>query len=337
MWLIRIKGNEFMPVLITLLFLFLQLKSLSEAGLPSLLLLGEEHILMNTRSTLVIYSGPTSLNATDEFPKVGLYLLNFQYFLRHGVQCSNSANIDTVIVTTKSVAEAFHSQLRELSERCSLKVLLREDTCLDMESMRVVLTSSQLNLAIYDYYVFVNCGVSGPQLPVSELHVDDDTRSAMKQSLRPWTHYLTDLLSKEVKMAGLSINCFAWRQHAPHVQSFVYALDKQGLQIIRDAECVFDCRHFNKNRTQIILRYEVGMSQAILAAHYSIADYLTNTTISSKDLETCQHLDMWKQHLLQERFGFGCCSLEQTLFFKSSRFVPPQVAKQINYTGSSLE
>jgi hypothetical protein len=120
------------------------------------------------------------------------------------------------------------------------------------------------------------------------------------------------------------------------VQSFVYALDKQGLQIIRDAECVFDCLLLHENRTQIILRYEVGMSQAILAARYSIADYLTNTTVSSKDLDTCQHRDIWTRERLRDRYGSGCCSLEQTLFFKSSRFVSPEVAKQINYTGSLL-
>jgi hypothetical protein len=71
-------------------------------------------------------------------------------------------------------------------------------------------------------------------------------------------------------MSGLAINL----SFHPHVQSFLYALDREGLEIIKDH--VYDCGIYNKDmsetgRWNLIKRYEIGMGRAILQAGYRLS------------------------------------------------------------------
>lgn len=74
-------------------------------------------------------------------------------------------------------------------------------------------------------------------------------------------------------MAGLSINL----SFHPHVQSFVYALDREGIDIIRDS--VYACGIANKDMTEkerwkLIQRYEIGMGRAMFQAGFSISSLI---------------------------------------------------------------
>ena len=111
------------------------------------------------RSTLVVYSGPTSLGNE-------LYMNNFEYFLEHGLPSSSSPQqcdlgVKVVLVLTEMTLSHYMNAIESYNSTCGeLRTATRQDRCYDMESARVVLTdSSHLN---FDRLVFVNCGTIGP-------------------------------------------------------------------------------------------------------------------------------------------------------------------------------
>ena len=276
---------------------------------------------------LVVYSGPTSMDRTQAGKnKQELYHRNMVYFMKHGVDCRHQ---DTVIVVTREVLPHYSKEIQAMNmEDClpynhSVQLLIREPDCFDLETLRTVVFNSTINLMSYDFFVYVNCGMSGP------FRHDNHERG-------PWTDPLLSLLSNKVRMSGLTMNC-PRHPNRQHVQSFVYAVDNVGLQIILNARAIFDCRQLQiksnvQRYAQIIQLYEIGMSQAIFKAGYGIASLLPLTVLLPENRTMCTIFDMWSRGGLEERFGHVLTSNE-TLFFKSSRFLPKELAKLIEYPG----
>lgn len=117
-----------------------------------------------------------------------MYIDNMDYFLEHGVLCGyNDAGsaadgeeevaIKHVFVVTKQVADYYLSPeglITQKRKECAqshsdssedyIKVIVRQDRCYDMESMRVVLEDEETDVAnAYDNLLFVNCGLVGPK------------------------------------------------------------------------------------------------------------------------------------------------------------------------------
>ena len=133
--------------------------------------------------TLIIYSGPTSIDRTAD--KNGMYMDNMDYFLEHGVDCKeiSSAMKQTelvlryVFVLTQQVADYYLSPEGKISKKrneCAshlgessdeyIKVIVRQDRCYDMESMRVVLEDEEIDVRNrFDNLLFLNCGLVGPK------------------------------------------------------------------------------------------------------------------------------------------------------------------------------
>jgi hypothetical protein len=305
-----------------------RLESLAKSSDEYLDLLDEDIFMPtpinDTDRTLVVYSGPTSMNEREG--KNELYLRNFDFFLKHGVDCTNH---DTVVVVTEPVEQAYRSKIAALQQECQTQghfvtTLIREPVCYDMESMRIVLYNSTLDVMSYDYFVYVNCGMSGPA-----------PKESRKNDTLPWTFNLTSKLNEKIKMVGLSINCY---QCNPHVQSFTFAVDRVGLEVLRLSNAIYNCRQskfylrpsFRKLRYEIIKRYEIGMSGAILNAGYGISSVLWETTIFAHNKTSCQADDYWTQDDLLETFCH-LPSLNETIFFKTSRLLPQHIADQIGY------
>ena len=206
---------------------------------------------------IVAYSAPTSMDLSD--PKQSMYHTNFLYFLDNAIDCTKHS---TLIVTTEEVAEVYRPRIEELNqELCgnslySIRLTLRVDKCYDMESMATFLRETDTNQ--YDYFLYVNCGMIGPKTKG-----DDD---------KHWTETFTSRLSDKVKLSGVSINMSFY----PHVQSMVLATDRVGIEIIKNSGAVYDCGVMNNvamtenERWNIIDRYELGMSRAIIEAGYTI-------------------------------------------------------------------
>ena len=235
---------------------------------------------MPPQKTLVIYSGPTSMNRHTD--KNGIYHDNMVYFLENGISC-NDDNIPTnadddddtndvivkyVFVLTKEVADYYtapNGPITKIREKCKaatqqqqlggstnnkspglfIDVKTREDRCYDMESMRIVLNEIDVQ-ASYDNLLFLNCGLVGPKLgPGSPklIPTKDADGRVDTSKLVPYSHWsqlYTSRLDDEVRMVGQSINTH-FHTFFPHVQSFLYAIKTETASILTSAGAIYDC------------------------------------------------------------------------------------------------
>ena len=333
---------------------------------------------MQLKRTLVVYSGPS----TYKEEKHELYQRNLEYFLGHGGiildgNCMNetlrssTASIinnnnsttknsihDTIIVVGHEFYELYHSaveewKVNEANQRScpqdqwtnQVRVVARRPVCYDMEAARMAFYGGLgVDIEDYDYFVFLNCGITGPG--------DQSSLQGL-----PWTTAFTSKLNDKVKMSGLSLNMFGLNDKVqePHIQSFLYALDRVGIQLIRDKKPIFDCLAEpakRKSRRQpitefdkllhIVQRYELGMSAAILDAGYALAPYLNprqpkcdyllkeEITYNAYD-KKCRYGDMWHERPLKRLYFGRFPTLNETLFFKTSRIMPLEIAQEIGF------
>jgi hypothetical protein len=116
--------------------------------------------------------------------------------------------------------------------------------------------STHVNISLYSHYLWINSSVRGPFLP---------------GYLRGAMHWATPLLSRidqKTKLVGPTINCGGAHGEPPrpHIQSYVVATDRIGLDILFKAG-VFDCHADFKDA---VLKGEIAASTAILNAGYGI-------------------------------------------------------------------
>lgn len=275
---------------------------------------------------LVVFSGPATRTEGDVH-KNELYIRNLDFFLEHGVDCKVQ---DTIIVLGHDVAPLYRNELTELDKVCQrdhshrITLLERDDVCYDMESVRIVVHDNVTDILAYDYFIYVNCGTTGPVMLKNE-----------NQSL-PWTSAFIDKMVGNVKMVGLSHNC-----GPVHIQSMVYCLDKVAIKLIKESTCVFDCRPLmaafpNMTKLNILHRiireYEKGMSRKILDNGYDIMSLTRPKIFTKENRSNCTERDLWVSSRLKTTYG-KIPSLGEVLFFKTSRVLTPETAALINFTG----
>lgn len=281
---------------------------------------------------LVVYSGPTELvnrtevfhpNSTATQRKKELYRVNFEYFLKYGVQCETQ---DTVLVVTEEVRQYYQARVDTMNRACqaldhSVVFVVRSPKCLDLETVRLVLKDDVVkNLDQYDYFIYVNSGVSGP---------------SKNWATMPWTDAVLAPLDDRVKMTGLSLNC----KGQPHIQSMMYAVDRLGLEAIQKSNAVFDCvkepsPHAGMEEYMYIVnRYERGISNAVMDAGYGITSMMGPKVIVFKENRSLcvRRGDRWKAKFQKKDFG-RLLDLSDTLFFKTSRFMSEATKREINFT-----
>lgn len=294
---------------------------------------------------LVTYGGPTHLldQALWDAPetiegssvKNYKYHLNFDYFLRHGVQCQFH---DTLIVVTETVHAHYEERIQQLHNDCqsqfghSVWMITRQPKCLDLEVVRVALYENPVvpNItASYDYFVYINCGVTGP---AKELAMNVQTGQS-------WLHILLQKLQNGVKMTGLSMHC----RGPAHIQSMMYAMDTEALKIVMDGGAIFDCEKKIPNfydlpsasaHGAIVNAYERKMGTLVLHAGYGLDPLLPSNAqpIFLHNESNCDAVDMWIGTRLRNLTTTGRIPfLNETLFFKSSRYTSPELAQEIGY------
>ena len=251
------------------------------------------------KRTLVVYSGPTSLDPTNG--KNGVYLKNFDYFIEHGIECHGLGGVDSdsfhqsfhnnniqyVIVLTQAVADEYTSidglitkkqaecQLAQQQQGMSsssieplIQVLTREDKCYDMESLLTVLRTYDVP-HLYDHMVYMNCGLAGPKFGSGS--------PSQWQTLSSWTELYTSLLSDKIQMVGHTINTHFNTVYSPHIQSFLFAVNTSMIDIWLQTGAIYECGISNEDfkddilRMALVWRYEVGISRVLLERGYSIA------------------------------------------------------------------
>jgi hypothetical protein len=262
------------------------------------------HQTQPKKKTLVVYSGPTSLDRS--IGKNDVYLANFDYFIQHGIEChglggtdqpqphssssdqsqqqeeesdsssnNNNNHLEYVIVVTQPVANQYTGldglitqKQYECGARAKITVLVREDRCYDMESLLLVSRTFDIPHQ-YDHMVYINCGLAGPKFgPGSPQHWEN---------LSSWTELYTSLLSDKIQMVGHTINTHFNTVYSPHVQSFLFAINTPMIDIWIKTGSIYECGISNEDfkddlvKMALVWRYEVGISRVLLERGHSIA------------------------------------------------------------------
>ena len=255
------------------------------------------------KRTLVVYSGPTSLDGT--IGKNDIYLANFEYFIQHGIECHGlggtdidpesqpfeDLNLQYVIVLTQDVADKYTAEdglITKKQAECRaaqqdrqrmnkqvlgndsslITVLVREDRCYDMESLLLVSRTYDIP-HLYDHMVYINCGLAGPKFGTGS--------PEHWEHLSSWTELYTSLLSDKVQMVGHTINTHFNTVYSPHVQSFLFAINTPMIDIWLQTGAIYECGMSNEDfrddlvKMALVWRYEVGISRVLLERGYSIA------------------------------------------------------------------
>lgn len=286
---------------------------------------------------VILYSGPTGLPSDKQ-----LYHDNFIYFLNHGLPCSYHAGaLSTPTIAIISLTEknfGFYNDIISIKNTTcgDIYTFVRQDKCYDMETVRLFLKYRHMFNLGYKYSLFyVNCGMLGP-LP----------KVAKPLRLQPhWTEYFRAELNGRVKLVSMITNCGGMNAHRAHVGSEMWATDVDGLQAIIDSPAVYDCAQNTSTISgelyaDIIDRYELGLSSAVMDRGYEISAFLSpwnfasgNSSMNSSHYppEGCSlsdGSDIWSSpDTILRRLPQDAIN---PLFYKTSRNFPDFVLKAKN-------
>ena len=191
----------------------------------------------------------------------------------------------------------------------NIKIIKRENIGHDFGAWKECLAALEAENMIFDRYIFMNDTVAGPFLP------------RYIKSKR-WYKMFCRLLSSKVKLSGLSINSDPWNLGKPdmqHVQSMMFCTDRIGLKILKKKIFCHDAIEFqkiyNNGRKDFIVKFEIGMSKAILEQGYRIAALYIADKLKNKTG------DIWGDG---KYFGTTMNPFE-TMFIKANRISSPVI------------
>lgn len=185
-----------------------------------------------------------------------LHRENLQFFLKNGY----SLNIDYIFLIAGECSV-------ELPQKSNIKYINIPNLGNDFSGY-VYAVNNALNLNSYDYYFFMNSSVCGPFLP-----------SFYDKN---WTKFFIKLFDNEVHLVGTTINIldpltgfsmffekyYGLNPPFPHIQTMFFALDKIGINFLKNLN--FFNRETNISKGEIIVHYEILMSQLFLRHGYNI-------------------------------------------------------------------
>jgi hypothetical protein len=125
-----------------------------------------------------------------------------------------------------------------------------ENKCFDIGTIGWFLSSGIVDKTRYKYFIFLNSSVRGPFI-VS--YYDNPT----------WYTIFTRRLNDHIKLVGCTINC----EITPHVQSYFWALDFEGLKLLLKSGTIFTC---HETKIDTINNAEVKASQILLNLNFGI-------------------------------------------------------------------
>jgi hypothetical protein len=172
---------------------------------------------------------------------------NLEYFVRVGVH--KSSNVDYYIIL-QQINQTYvnETNLPELPRYAHY--IRHENKCFDLGTIGWFLSNENINQNNYKYFIFLNSSVRGPYL-VSYYEYNQ------------WYDVFTKLINNYTKLVGPTISC----QGAPHVQSYFWVTDKEGLSLLLKNGDIFTC-----HQTQVDAIYggEIPASKVMFDAGFGI-------------------------------------------------------------------
>jgi len=173
------------------------------------------------------------------------YRANLRYFLEHGYD----TRLDYIVVIAGGCTV-------ELPRLHNIRYEFVPNRDFDYGGFsHAVLNVLRGRLDGHDHFFFVNCSARGPFLPA--------------YWTGSWIEPFTDMLRGDVKLVGSTICMPPPTALWSHVQSMVYAMDREALQHLVDSG--FWGRELGGDKSKAIADYEVRMSRAILEKGWRIS------------------------------------------------------------------
>lgn len=180
-------------------------------------------------------------------------IVNLKFFSKIGI--NESINILYVIIING------HNCSVELNNYKNCIILKRDNIGFDFGAHNYALNwlKNEYNDKLpFKYYIFLNCSVCGPFLPVyypENLH---------------WSNIFISRLNNRVKLVGTSIVCLPISEgngEGPKVEGFCFATDNIGLNILIDKKTIF---MDHPTKYSAIINGEYGMSNTIIEKGYTL-------------------------------------------------------------------
>ena len=132
-----------------------------------------------------------------------------------------------------------------------VKKILRDNVGFDFGGWSEGLLAGDL-YKNYDNFIFANSSIIGPFIQPNAIE-------------RNWTEFYLTGVRGDVKLFGSTIN----RDHFPHVQSYIFATDRECLEFLIERE-IFTLRSFALTFTDAVMSKEVLMSACIIQNGWNI-------------------------------------------------------------------
>jgi hypothetical protein len=177
-----------------------------------------------------------------------VYNTRVKYFINNCI--FKDENVDFIIISNDKT-NAFEAP-------DYIKVLFRENIGYDFGGWSDALLTNNL-YENYDKFVFVNSSVVGPFVP-----------SYYKGR---WTDIYTDGLTDNIKLFGSTINTCSQPLTMSHVQTYVFALDKDALKYLIECE-IFTTTKYVQTMHDAVHQKEILMSRKIIENNWNIGSLL---------------------------------------------------------------
>ncbi|PNH09423.1 hypothetical protein TSOC_003960, partial [Tetrabaena socialis] len=135
------------------------------------------------------------------------------------------------------------------------RYVVHPNECYDLGTYGWILNCLRAASKQFKFFVFVNSSVRGPFVPSYATYAH-------------WSLMMTQYLRGHVKLVGSTINC----EIMPHVQSYAFATDGRGLQMLRRGGAL-DCHH---DRTAAIQNGELHLSRVMYNNSYTIGSLMAD-------------------------------------------------------------
>jgi hypothetical protein len=218
---------------------------------------------------------------------------NLNFFIKNGL----SLNDDIFYVFLINN----HKYSSVIPNQKNIKIICRDNVGHDFGSWKHGLDTINRN---FDYYIFMNDTVLGPFLP---RYIPKDMS---------WYSMFCNLISKKIKLSGLTINYFPWgnkNNDLQHVQSMMFCTDNIGLEILKKS--IFNINPidyeniYNNSRKKFIIRFEIGMSQEIIKNGFEISG------LYFCDILNIKTNDVWRNNIYYDT----TINPLETMFIKKNR------------------
>jgi hypothetical protein len=225
-----------------------------------------------------------------------IYNERVKHFIKNGI--FNDKNVDFIIIS--------NNKNIDLELPNYVKYIKRNNIGYDFGGWSDVLLTNNL-YKNYDKFIFVNSSVIGPYLP--------------KNFKGKWTDIYLNGLNDNVKLFGSTINTIRKPLTKSHIQSYIFAMDKNTLEYLIKCE-IFSKTNYAKTFQNAIDNKEILMSRKIIENNWNIGSllkYYQNIDFRFKHKNPREYKIKFLGDIMEQRFRNKLWRDNELIFIKGNR------------------